>query len=87
MIMTRIGKGFCFLLLINLAFYTPLTFAASARALPLDARLRVFEAWVNNLMEERSLPSLSLAVVSGQELIYARAFGYADIEEEKAAMC
>ena len=85
MIMTRVGKGLCFLLLINLTFYTPLTFAASARALPLDARLRVFEAWVNNLMEERSLPSLSLAVVSGQELIYARAFGYAAIEEEKAA--
>ena len=40
---------------------------------------------MNNLMEERSLPSLSLAVVSGQELIYARAFGYAAIEEEKAA--
>ena len=85
MIMTRVGKGLCFLLLINLTFYTPLTFAASARALPLDARLRVFEAWVNNLMEEKVPSKPFLAVVSGQELIYARAFGYAAIEEEKAA--
>lgn len=36
------------------------------------------------LMEERSLPSISLAVVSGQELVYARAFGFADLEEELA---
>lgn len=84
-LMTRVGKGFCFLFLMNLAFHTPLTFAASALALPLDARLRVFEAWVKNLMEEKTLPSLSLAVVSGQELIYARAFGYAAVEEGRAA--
>ena len=83
--MRKIGKRCCILLFLNLAFYTPLTFGASAQDLPLDARLRVFEAWVENLMEERSLPSLSLAVVSGQELIYARAFGYAAIEQERAA--
>jgi CubicO group peptidase (beta-lactamase class C family) len=83
--MTRVGKRFCILLFLSVAFYTPLTFAASALNLPLDARLRVFEAWVMNLMEERSLPSISLAVVSGQELVYARAFGFADLEEERAA--
>lgn len=82
--MTRVGKRFCNLLFLSVAFSTPLTFAASALNLPLDARLRVFEAWVMNLMEERSLPSISLAVVSGQELVYARAFGFADLEEELA---
>jgi CubicO group peptidase (beta-lactamase class C family) len=83
--MRKIGKRCCILLFLNLAFYMPLTFGASAQDLPLDARLRVFEAWVENLMEERSLPSISLAVVSGQELVYARAFGFADLEEERAA--
>ncbi|NDH41845.1 MAG: hypothetical protein EBY45_15825, partial [Gammaproteobacteria bacterium] len=72
--MRKFGERCCILLFLNLAFYMPLTFGASAQDLPLDARLRVFEAWVENLMEERSLPSISLAVVSGQELVYARAF-------------
>ena len=38
----------------------------------------------NRLLEEFHLPGLSVGVVSGDDLVYAEGFGWADIESRRA---
>lgn len=49
----------------------------------LDAELRAqFEAELENLRQRHRIPGMSVAVVRDQEVVYARGFGYADLERE-----
>jgi D-alanyl-D-alanine carboxypeptidase len=41
---------------------------------------RLFEAWVRGQMAYRGLPGIAVGVVSDQELIWAKGFGFADVE-------
>jgi D-alanyl-D-alanine carboxypeptidase len=41
---------------------------------------RLFEAWIHGQMAYRALPGIAVGVVSDQELIWAKGFGFADVD-------
>ena len=41
---------------------------------------RLFEAWVRGQMAYRGLPGIAVGVVSDQELVWAKGFGFADVD-------
>jgi CubicO group peptidase (beta-lactamase class C family) len=41
---------------------------------------RLFEAWISGQLETRHLPGVAVGVVSDQDLVWAKGFGYADVE-------
>ena len=49
------------------------------------SNLGLVEAWIEAQMAYRGLPGMSIGVVYDQELIYAKGFGYADVESETRA--
>lgn len=51
----------------------------------LDSLLQSLPETFESLMEQRGWPSLSVAIVHDQDIIYKEAFGYADIENNKRA--
>ena len=48
----------------------------------LDSLLQTLPATCKSLMEQRGWPSLSIAVVLDQKIIYSDAFGYADVDKK-----
>ena len=46
---------------------------------------RAFDVWLDGCRRSEGLPSLSVGIVRGQELVYARAFGVADRETSRPA--
>ena len=44
--------------------------------------IQTFEQEVERLRKELNIPGLSIAVVRGQEVVFAQGFGYADVENE-----
>jgi len=44
------------------------------------AALDLFSAWVESQMAYAGLPGLSAGIVHDQTLVWARGFGYADVE-------
>jgi CubicO group peptidase (beta-lactamase class C family) len=46
---------------------------------------RAFDVWLDAFRRSARLPSLSIGIVRGQELVYARAFGVADRETSRPA--
>ena len=48
----------------------------------LQARIRLFEAWVANVMDEQALKGLSVSLVQDQQVVYTRGFGFADVENQ-----
>jgi len=55
--------------------------AASAQAAFTD-RIQTFAHEIELLREELSIPGMSVAVLQGQEIVFARGFGYADLQNE-----
>ena len=51
----------------------------------LRAALDLFAAWIEYRLAYWSLPGISIAVVHDQQLVWARAFGEADVERRIAA--
>jgi CubicO group peptidase (beta-lactamase class C family) len=49
------------------------------------AGIRLFEAWMNEQMAYRGLPGIAAGVVYDQELVWARGFGYADVDRRTPA--
>ena len=47
------------------------------------AQQRLFTAWMNGQIEYRELPGVVVGVVSGDELLWAKGFGYADVKAKK----
>ena len=47
-----------------------------------SAGIRVFEAWINEQMAYRGLPGVAVGVVHDQQLVWARGFGFADVDRE-----
>jgi CubicO group peptidase (beta-lactamase class C family) len=65
------------------------TAACGERATPTEAEqpatpdsIQTFEQEVERLREELNIPGLSVAVLQGQEVVLAKGFGYADVENE-----
>lgn len=44
--------------------------------------IKVLEAWIQSQMAYRGLPGMSVGVVYDQELIWAKGFGFADVEKK-----
>jgi len=47
--------------------------------------IQLLESWVESQMAYRGIPGLSLGIVHDQELVWARGFGYADVEKKTPA--
>ena len=45
---------------------------------------RLFEAWIGEQMAYRGLPGIAVGVVSDQQLVWAKGFGFADVESHTA---
>jgi len=45
----------------------------------------LLETWIESVIDFDRLPGMSLAVVHDQEIVYAKGFGYADIERQARA--
>ena len=45
---------------------------------------RMFTAWIGGQIAYRGLPGVAVGVVSGQELVWATGFGYADTAQKTA---
>jgi len=48
----------------------------------LDSLLRTLPETCTSLMQQRGWPSLSIAIVLDQKIIYSQAFGYADVDKK-----
>ena len=44
---------------------------------------RLFESWILGQLATRNLPGVAIGVVSGQHLIWAKGFGYADVDAKR----
>jgi len=53
-----------------------------ARRPEVASALQQLEAWIESEMEFRAIPGMSVGIVYDQELIWARGFGYADLEKK-----
>src|SRR5580704_10119058 len=45
---------------------------------------RLFESWIRAQLAFRGLPGVAVGVVSDQELVWAKGFGFADVESRTA---
>jgi CubicO group peptidase (beta-lactamase class C family) len=46
------------------------------------AGIRLFEAWLNEQIAYRGLPGVAVGVIHDQDLVWARGYGYADVERK-----
>lgn len=58
---------------------------ALTRQPAVDAAMRVLDAWITATVAEREQPGLSIGIVNDQDLIWARGYGYADLERRVPA--
>ena len=49
------------------------------------SNIGLFSAWIEAQMAYRGQPGLSAGIVCDQELVWAKGFGYANVEAKKAA--
>ena len=71
--------GFSALLALCLSSTMPLS-ASPAEHPEVQAATRLFSAWLEGRIAYRGLPGVAVGVVSGDELVWAEGFGYADLE-------
>ncbi len=61
----------------------PISLAAGVADNPdVTGQERLFEAWIHGQMAYRGLPGIAVGVVADQELIWAKGFGFADVENK-----
>lgn len=74
----------CFYLLLLLPFAP---FPAMAQTVANDPDVlgaeRLFAAWMGSQIAYRGLPGVAIGVVSDQELIWSKGFGYADVKAKR----
>ena len=78
-------KRFFFPLLI----FVLLTFPLAGQSFPdikknndFLSEVKVLETWIGSQMKYRNLPGMAVGIVYDQELVYAKGFGYADIQKK-----
>lgn len=66
------------------ALLTTLSLAAQPVASKPEVQesIRLLETWSGSQMEYRNLPGLSVAVVAGDEIVWMRGFGFANVEKK-----
>ncbi len=69
--------------LLTCATLPPAHAAAPAAEHPeVRGSVRLFEAWLEGQMAYRGLPGIAVGVVHDQQLVWARGFGFADVEKK-----
>ena len=81
MLACTFGMTFLSLLLIPPAS-AQLTEAESESSV--EAQIELFSNWMEGQIEIRNLPGIVVGVISGDDLVWAKGFGYADLESERA---
>src|SRR4051812_26061381 len=70
----------------TLLLLAPLSLYAAAGDHPdVKGAERLFESWMRGQMAYRGLPGVVVGVVQDQELVWARGFGYADVDAKVPA--
>ena len=49
-----------------------------------EAQIELFSNWMEGQIEIRNLPGIVVGVISGDDLVWAKGFGHADVESERA---
>lgn len=73
-----------FSLILLLTITSPIQ-ADSHQSTLLESRIRLFEAWVENVINDQALVGLSVGLLNGQELIYSKGFGHTDLTKRTQA--
>lgn len=50
-----------------------------------QSRIRLFENWLETMMDDQSLRGVSVGIVHKQNIVYSKGFGYADFENDISA--
>jgi len=76
-----------FLSLLLVAFFAPTarTQSSIAQHPEVAGAVKLLEAWIESQMAYRGQPGMSVGVVHDQKLIWAKGFGFADVEKKIAA--
>ena len=61
-----------------LSILVPLALTAQPSAV--DGAERIFDAWMNAQMAYRQLPGVAVGVVSDQQLVWSKSYGFADVD-------
>lgn len=51
----------------------------------LEAAIELIDSWLSTYTSHKELPSVSVGIVQGNDLVFAKSYGYANIEEGKLA--
>ena len=80
------GQELLYILSLTLLLILPsLIHSSPHRSTLLESRIGLFEAWVENVIDEQALVGLSVGLVHNQELIYSKGFGFADLTNRTRA--
>ena len=78
----RLATVICFAAT-SLAAQSPPSVTNVADDPDVQAAQRLFSAWIEGQIAYRGLPGVAVGVVSDQELVWAKGFGYADVQAKK----
>lgn len=70
------------LVLLTLVTLIPVRAATPAEHPEVRGAVRLFEAWLDGQMAYRGLPGIAVGVVHDQQLVWARGFGFANVEQK-----
>lgn len=71
------------ILLCSAAAARPASSQTVATAPEVEAQIELFSNWLEGQIEIRGLPGIVVGVVSGEDLVWARGFGHADVEANR----
>ena len=71
------------ILLCSAAAAPPASSQTVATAPEVEAQIELFSNWLEGQIEIRGLPGIVVGVVSGDDLVWARGFGHADVETNR----
>lgn len=69
-------------LILTVAVLGQVSFVRATRELSESARIASFETQLESLRQELKIPAYSAAIVKNQKVIWAKGFGYADVENK-----
>ena len=75
--MTPVSKRVLVLALVALALSGAL-FAAEAPQAATAAKLKDFDAWMNQTIKDWNVPGIAVGIVVGDKLVFAKGYGYRD---------
>ena len=81
----RDGNGVTLLRMLRLHCFliAPILLTAQAGHTDVEGAKRVFESWIRGQVAYRQLPGVAVGVVSDQGLVWAKGFGFADVDSKR----